>query len=226
MKLKISLLLAAAISLSTSARADLTAPADTPSASPLYVFPTTWSRPTIQVLKTEETPARRYQKWRETTLVTLAVAPKRDDGRVFYSQPLIIHTFDVALEARSGNANFERKWGQLKSELTVVRNETPTLRFWDSSRRLSWGTSTFGRTAYDGKISFFHYTLVTLTYEMEAVKKDGKTNFKASVVKHNGNGLSSSLCACETFDRETGVVRDENGQIVRDTLKRYREQSE
>ena len=60
---------------------------------------------------------------------------------------------------------------------------------------------------------------------MEAVKDNGYTVFKASVVKDSDGGLSSSLCAGQTFDRQTGVICDDKGQLVTDTLKNYREGS-
>ncbi len=179
----------------------------------------------IQVLKTEETPTRRYQKWRETYLVTLAVTNFGDDIREFYSQPLHVEIYEVKLQAKSRHANFERDWRQLKTELAVVRSATPQLQFWDSSSWTSRGALDYPRSAFTARRPTLYYTLIAQIYEMEAVKDKGNTVFKASVVKDVDGGLSSSLCAGQIFDRQTGIIYDDKGQLVKDTLKDYREGS-
>lgn len=179
----------------------------------------------IQVLKTEDTSNRRTQKWRETYLVTLGATTFGDDARVFYSQPLHVETFEVQLQARGRRGNFERKWQQLKTELTVVKSATPQLRFWDSSRWTRRGTLDYPRATFTSKCPSFYYTLVARTYEMEAIKNNGNTVFKASVTRDNVGGLSSSLGAGQTFARQTGMIFDDKGQLIEDTLKSYREQS-
>ena len=226
MTLKISLVLAGIISFSTVAQSDQSTPSEAPATAPLYVLGTTWSRPMIQVLKTEETANRRYQKWRETYLVTLAVTNFSDDARVFYSQPLHVEIYEVELQTRARAADFEGKWRQLKTELATVRSATPKLQFWDSSRWSSRGALDYPRSAFTAKRPTFYYTLIAQSYQMEAVKDKGHTVFKASVVKDNDGGLSSSLCAGQTFNRQTGKIYDAKGQLVTDTLKKYREGSE
>ena len=224
MTLKFSLLIAGIVAIATVARAE-SSPQEEPPASPLYVLGTTWSRPMIQVLKSEETPNRRYQKWRETYLVTLAVTNFGEDARVFYSQPLHVETYEVQLQARSHQANFERKWQQLKTELTGVRSATPQLQFWDSSRWTSRGTLDYPRSAFTARRPTYYYVLIAQIYEMEAVKDKDNTIFKASVIKDTAGAFSSSLCAGQTFDRQTGEIFDDKGQLVHDALKSYREGS-
>jgi hypothetical protein len=176
--------------------------------APAVVLETIFAKPKIDVLETTDEPNRRFEKWREKTLVVFGAIPASPDNRDFVSKALIKPTFVLRLQTIEKEADFAKRFIELKKELTSITSAEPQLKKWDLSQWTSKGEETFPQQKFHSspQAGWVCYAWLEREFQMEGVRAGKKTMFKAQVTSVGQGPTYMALSNGRSFNTETGEV--------------------